>query len=378
MSGTTSQPCLGSLVEAMRNTERDTGLATDAIRRISFYWESVRAGYTAFEADQKSGASEVYLHEMPGGQFTNLKEQARSLGLGGRWQEVAAAYRQANDLFGDIIKVTPSSKVVGDMALMMVSQGLSAEDVLDPDKDVAFPASVVEMMHGDLGQPPGGWPKALQKKVLKGGKAVMVRPGSLLPPADLTAARAEAEKLCQRELTDDELASYLMYPKIFTEFAAMSRKYGPLSALPTHVFFYGMQPGDEIMVEIETGKVLVIVLQTLGEVDDEGHVKVFFELNGEPRTIRVPHRSVAAKIQARRKAEEGNDTHLAAPFPGVISTIAVKDGQRVKAGDVILTLEAMKMETALRAAHNGTVKELLVRPGNMVDAKDLLSIVEVG
>ena len=376
MSGTTSQPCLGSLVEAFRNTEHDTGLASDAIRRISFYWEAVRADYAAFEADQKSGASEVYLHEMPGGQFTNLKEQARSIGLAGRWQEVASAYRRANDLFGDIVKVTPSSKVVGDMALMMVSQGLTANDVLDPEKDFAFPASVVEMLRGDLGQPPGGWPKALQEKALKGTAPITVRPGALLAPADLEAVRAEAERTCQRSLRDEELASYLMYPRIFAEFAAMQRKYGPVSALPTHVFFYGMAAGDEIMIEIETGKVLVVVLQTIGEVDDEGHVKVFFELNGEPRVIRVPNRSVAAKIQARRKADEGNEAHLAAPFPGVISSVAVEGGQRVKAGEVILTLEAMKMETALRSGHSGTIKELLVRPGNMVDAKDLLAIVD--
>ena len=378
MSGATSQPCLGSFVEALRHTDRDTGLSPDAIRKISFYWEAVRAQYSAFESDQKSGASEVYLHEMPGGQFTNLKEQARALGLAEHWQEVAVAYRQANDMFGDIVKVTPSSKVVGDMALMMVSQGLTAADVLDPAKDIAFPASVVEMLRGGLGQPPGGWPKAIQEKALKGDTPVTVRPGALLAPADLDAVRVEAETACQRKLTEEELASYLMYPKIFAEFAGMTRKYGPVSVLPTEVFFYGMAPGDEIMVEIETGKDLVIVLQTLGEVDDEGHVKVFFELNGSPRVIRVPNRSVAAKIQARRKADEGNEAHLGAPFPGVISSIAVKDGQRVNAGDVVLTLEAMKMETALRAPHKGIVKELLVRPGNMVDAKDLLATIERG
>ena len=185
------------------------------------------------------------------------------------------------------------------MALMMVSQGLTANDVLDPEKDFAFPESVVEMLHGDLGQPPGGWPKALQEKALKGTAPITVRPGALLAPADLEAVRAEAERTCQRSLRDEELASYLMYPRIFAEFAAMQRKYGPVSALPTHVFFYGMAAGDEIMIEIETGKVLVVVLQTIGEVDDEGHVKVFFELNGEPRVIRVPNRSVAAKILKR-------------------------------------------------------------------------------
>ena len=179
---------------------------------------------------------------MPGGQFTNLKEQARSIGLAGRWQEVASAYRRANDLFGDIVKVTPSSKVVGDMALMMVSQGLTANDVLDPEKDFAFPASVVEMLRGDLGQPPGGWPKALQEKALKGTAPITVRPGALLAPADLEAVRAEAERTCQRSLRDEELASYLMYPRIFAELAAMQRKYGPVSALPTHVFFTAWPP----------------------------------------------------------------------------------------------------------------------------------------
>ncbi len=376
MSGTTSQPCLGSIVEALRNTDKDTGLSPEAIRRISFYWEAVRDQYAAFESDLTSGASEVYLHEMPGGQFTNLKEQARSIGLEGRWHEVARAYREANDMFGDIVKVTPSSKVVGDMALMMVSQGITATDVLDPDKDVAFPASVVEMLRGDLGQPFGGWPEIIQLKALGDNNPITVRPGSLLPPADFDAIRAEAEKKCGRKLDDDELASYVMYPKIFTEFIAMARKYGPVSVLPTRVFFYGMHPGDEISVDLEVGKTLVILLQTIGDVDDEGQVKVFFELNGQPRAIRVPNRAAAAKVIARRKAEEGNEAHLAAPFPGTVSSVAVKEGARVKAGDVVMTLEAMKMETALRAPRPGVVGELLVHPGNMVDAKDLLAVIE--
>ena len=375
LSGTTSQPCLGSIVEALRHTDRETGLDPEAIRQISFYWESVRVHYAAFESDNKSGASEVYLHEMPGGQFTNLKEQARGLGLDARWHDVARAYRAANDLFGDIVKVTPSSKVVGDMALMMAAQNLTAQDALDPAREFAFPASVVDMMRGDLGQPEGGFPRALQAKVLKGEKPNEVRPGALLPPADLVGARAEAETKAGRALNEDEFASYLMYPKVFTEYAASLRKYGPVSALPTPVYFYGMAPGDEISVEIERGKSLVVRLLTVGETDEEGQVKVFFELNGQPRISRVPNRAATSTIVARRKAEEGNDSHIAAPMPGAVALIAVRLGQQVQAGDVIATLEAMKMETALHAPRAGTVQEILVNPGQQVDARDLLMVV---
>ena len=376
MSGATSQPCLGSLVEALRDTKRDTGLDPEAIRRISFYWEAVRAQYATFESDLKSGASEVYLHEMPGGQFTNLKEQARAFGLETRWHEVAKAYRAANDMFGDIVKVTPSSKVVGDLALMMVAQGLTPADVVDPRCEISFPASVVEMLRGDLGQPPGGWPEEFQSKVLKGEKPSTARPGSLLKDADLAAERADAEKRAGRHIDDQELASFLMYPKVFTDFAAAQRKYGPVSVLPTPIYFYGMQAGDETSVAIEKGKSLVIRLQAVGETDEEGQVRVFFELNGQPRMVKVPNRAVVTSLPARRKAEEGNDAHVAAPMPGAISTVAVKPGQRVKAGDVLLTIEAMKMETALHAPRDSTVSSILVSPGQPVDAKDLLVILD--
>jgi pyruvate carboxylase len=375
MAGNTSQPCLGAIVEALHATPRDTGLDSDSIRQISFYWEAVRAHYAAFESDLKAPASEVYLHEMPGGQFTNLKEQARAFGLETRWHEVAKAYRAANDLFGDIVKVTPSSKVVGDLALMMVSQGLTPADVVDPAKDIAFPGSVVDMLRGELGQPPGGWPAAFQKKALKGEQPIDVRPGSLLPDADLAAARSEAERRAGRHLAETEFASYLMYPKVFADYAHVVRKYGPVSVLPTRVFFYGMRLGEEISVEIERGKALVILLQTIGEVDEEGQVKVFFELNGQQRVIRVPGRGAAVKTQARPKADDGNDAHVAAPMPGSISTIAVKVGQEVKAGDVLLTIEAMKMETALHASRDATIESVLVAPGTPVDAKDLLVVL---
>jgi len=376
MSGTTSQPCLGSIVKALRHEARDTGLSSPVIRQLSSYWETARQQYVAFESDLKTGTAEVYLHEMPGGQFTNLKEQARALGLDKRWDKIAAAYRAANDLFGDIIKVTPSSKVVGDMALMMVSQDLTAEDVLDPEREIAFPASVVEMLKGDLGQPSGGWPKALQAKVLKGEEPITARPGSLLAPADLIATRIEAEKACGRPLGDDELASYLMYPKVFTEYAGMIRHYGPVCVLPTPVFFYGMTPGSEIAIEIEPGKTLVVVLTTISETDEDGQVKVFFELNGQPRMIKVQNRAAGVKIVARRKAEDGNDSHVAAPMPGSVSIIAVRPGQQVKAGDVVATLEAMKMETVLHAARDGKIAEILVSRGQQVDARDLLMTLE--
>jgi pyruvate carboxylase len=375
MSGTTSQPCLGSIVEALRHTDRDSGLDSDAIRHLSFYWEAVRLQYAAFESDLKSGASEVYVHEMPGGQFTNLREQARGLGLDTRWHEVADAYAAANRLFGDIVKVTPSSKVVGDLALMMVSQDLSADDVLDPVREIAFPSSVVEMLRGDLGQPPGGWPEAIQKKVLKDETPITVRPGSLLAPADLDAERAAAAERCGRPLADEELASYLMYPKVFEAFFAAREEYGPVSTLPTPVYFYGMTVGQEISVEIERGKSLVVRLLAVGEIDDEGKVRLFFELNGQPRTVTMPNRKSAAGKSARRLADPADARHVAAPMPGAVATLSAKVGQQVKAGDLLMTLEAMKMETAITAPRAGTVKEITVILGQSVEAKDLLSVI---
>jgi pyruvate carboxylase len=372
MSGLTSQPCLGSLVEAWRHTYRDTGLDPDVIRDLSFYWEAVRAQYAAFESDLQSGASEVYLHEMPGGQFTNLREQAGSLGLAERWHEISRTYRDVNMMFGDIVKVTPSSKVVGDMALMMVSQGLTVRDVLDPAKEIAFPASAVEMLRGDLGQPPGGWPGLLQAKALRDEEPYIVRPGSLLPMADLEALRAAAAEQCAGPVDDDGLAAYVMYPQVYTGYCAARRTYGPVGVLPTPVYFYGMQPGDEIAIEMEAGKTLILRLQTMSETDEDGNVRVFFELNGQPRVVVVPNRAVTPTRAARRKADDGKDGEIGAPMPGTVATIMVREGQSVSQGDALVAIEAMKMQTRIAAPRDGSVKALHVKPGEAVEAKDLL------
>lgn len=376
-SGSTSQPCMGSIVEALRNTDRDTGIAIENVREISEYWEGVRAQYAAFESGTPAPASEVYLHEMPGGQFTNLKAQARSLGLEERWHEVAQTYADVNQMFGDIVKVTPSSKVVGDMALMMVSQGLSREDVENPDKDVAFPDSVVDMMSGNLGQPAGGFPDGIVSKVLKGEKPNTERPGKHLEPVDLEATRADlSEQLEGFTVDDEDLNGYLMYPKVFLDYMGRHRQYGPVRALPTKAFFYGMEPGEEISAEIDPGKTLEIRLQAIGETDENGDVKVFFELNGQPRVIRVPNRLVKASTGARPKAELGNANHIGAPMPGVVASVGAVVGQDVKEGDLLLTIEAMKMETGIHAERDAVVKAVHVTPGGQIDAKDLLVELE--
>ncbi|WP_058313257.1 pyruvate carboxylase, partial [Shimia thalassica] len=288
-SGGTSQACLGSIVEALRHTDRDTGLDITAVREISDYWEGVRAQYAAFESGLQAPASEVYLHEMPGGQFTNLKAQARSLGLEEKWHDVAQTYADVNQMFGDIVKVTPSSKVVGDMALMMVSQGLTRAEVEDPSHDVAFPDSVIDMMRGNLGQPPGGFPAGILDKVLKGEAPNTARPGAHLAPVDLEAAHKDlSTQLEGKEVDREDLNGYLMYPKVFLDYMGRHRAYGPVRTLPTRTFFYGMEPGEEITAEIDPGKTLEIRLQAIGETDENGEVKVFFELNGQPRVIRVP------------------------------------------------------------------------------------------
>ncbi len=371
-SGLTSQPCLGSIVEALKGAERDTGLDPAAVRTISDYWEQVRHQYVAFETDMKAPASEVYLHEMPGGQFTNLKAQARSIGLKDKWPEVARAYAEVNQMFGDIVKVTPSSKVVGDMALMMVTQGLSRADVENPDKDIAFPESVVGMMRGDLGQPPGGWPAAIQKKVLKGEAPLTVRPGAEMAPVDLEAMRAKvSQELEGKPIDDEDLTSYLMYPKVYLDYMGRRRDFGPVRQLPTRTFFYGMEPGEELAVDLEAGKTLVIRLSAVGE-STEGEVKVFFELNGQPRTIRAPDRHAAQSAAAHPKAEPGNAAHVAAPLPGVIASVSVEAGQKVLQGALLMTIEAMKMETALHADRDGVIKRVVTPAGAQVDAKDLL------
>lgn len=376
-SGSTSQPCLGSIVEALRNTDRDTGIDIGSVREISDYWEGVRAQYTAFESGTTAPASEVYLHEMPGGQFTNLKAQARSLGLEERWHEVAQTYADVNQMFGDIVKVTPSSKVVGDMALMMVSQGLTREEVESPDKEVAFPDSVVDMMRGNLGQPAGGFPQAIIDKALKGEKPNTERPGKHLEPVDLEATRADLSKQLEGFKVDDEdLNGYLMYPKVFLDYMGRHRQYGPVRTLPTKTFFYGMEPGEEISAEIDPGKTLEIRLQAIGETDENGEVKVFFELNGQPRVIRVPNRLVKSATAARPKAELGNANHIGAPMPGVVASIGVSAGQKVAEGDLLLTIEAMKMETGIHAERDAVVKAVHVTPGGQIDAKDLLVELE--
>ncbi len=373
MSGLTSQPNLGSIVEALRHTSRDTGLDPAAIRAISTYWEAVRLQYAAFETPMRSGASEVYLHEMPGGQFTNLKAQARSLGIEDRWPQIAHTYAEVNRMLGDIVKVTPSSKVVGDMALAMVSAGLTRAQVEDPDHDVAFPDSMVDMMRGNLGQPPGGFPPALQAKVLKGQTPITTRPGAAMEPVDLKeTSRWLVEELGGYPVTDEDLCSYLMYPKVFLDYMGRRRDFGPVRVLPTPVFFYGMTPGQAVSVELERGKTLHILLSAIGETSTDGEVRVFFELNGQPRAVRVTDRKVTATLATQPVADPDNPNHVAAPMPGIVASVAVHDGQKVTAGDLLLTIEAMKMETAIHAEHDGVIVQVITPAGTQVNAKDLL------
>ena len=376
-SGGTSQPALGSLVEALAHTDRETAIDINAVREVSAYWEQVRAHYAAFENGLQAPASEVYLHEMPGGQFTNLKAQARSLGMEDRWSEIAHTYADVNQMFGDIVKVTPSSKVVGDMALMMVSQGLSRSEVEDPTIDVAFPDSVVDMMRGNLGQPPGGFPPKIVSKALKGEQPLLERPGKSIPPVEIEVMRAEVEALLEGKKVDNEdLNGYLMYPKVFLDYMGRHKAYGPVRTIPTKTFFYGMEAGEEITAEIDPGKTLEIRLQAIGETNEEGDSRVFFELNGQPRVIRVPNRKTKSQTAARAKIEVGNLAHIGAPMPGVVASVAAKVGTEVREGDLLLTIEAMKMETGIHAERDAIIKALHVSVGSQIDAKDLLIELE--
>ena len=373
MSGSTSQPNLNSVVAALQHSARDTGLDLAALNEFSDYWEQVRALYAPFDTSPKSGTAEVYLHEMPGGQYTNLKEQANAMGLANRWHEIARTYAEVNELFGDIVKVTPSSKVVGDMTMFLITRGIKPADVLNLEPGATpFPESVIDMLAGGLGQPVGGWPKKLQKVVLGKRAPIKGRPGKLLPPLNFKKTRADLSAKLKRDVSEDDLYSHLMYPEVFTEFSGYVRDYSDLSVLPTSAFFYGLKHGEEISVAIEEGKTLFIRLINIGTVDADGRRTVLFELNGVSRQTTVIDRSVQARVKARVKADPAIPAQVGAPIPGLVTSLSVGLGTKVAKGEKLLTLEAMKMQTTLFAPCDGTIAEVNVKVGETVESKDLL------
>jgi len=377
MSGTTSQPNLNSIVAALAHTDRDTGLNFDSLNKCSDYWETVRTYYEPFDDAPKSGRSDVYIDEIPGGQYTNLKAQAEAMGLGGRWPEIVRMYADVNMAFGDIVKVTPSSKVVGDLALYLLSHGMTVKELenLPADHHLTLPNSVVDMLMGSLGQPEGGWPAKLQGAVLRGKTPVTKRPGEALAAVDLVQAAAKMKEKTEATSKTD-LLSYLMYPEVFENFARARARYGDLEILPTPAFFYGLQEREEVTIELEPGKTLIIRMLTIGDAHPNGMRTVFFELNGQPREVEVRDRSIKEKVAAKHKADPAKTGDVSAPIPSVVTLLHVAAGEQVSKGDRLLVLEAMKMQTTIYAPVGGTVKEICVKAREAVEARDLLLVIE--
>ena len=376
MSGGTSQPNLNTLVEAIRFSDRNPGLATEHLDSLARYWEVVRQYYLPFETVMLPATADLYQHEMPGGQYTNLYQQAKALGLADRWPEVCRVYAEVNQLFGDIVKVTPSSKSVGDMALFMVANELSSEDILNEQKDLSFPESVIDLISGKMGQPPGGFPLAVQRRILRDRPRVTGRPGESLLPVDFTAAAEKVRKIIKRDPTNREVVTWLLYPKVYEDFIAHELQNSDTSCLPTPVFFYGQAPGEEIAFDIEPGKRLIVKFLSISDPYPDGKRTVFFELNGQPRDVTVVDKSLEPKASANIKADSANSKHIGASMPGMISTVAVSVGDTVTKGQKLLSLEAMKMETNLTAERDGKIAQVLVKRGTQVAAGDLLMIME--
>jgi pyruvate carboxylase len=372
MSGGTSQPNLNTVAEMLRFGDRDTQLESEHLDAVAEYWRATREFYTPFESQVLPATADLYHHEMPGGQYTNLFQQARALGLADRWAEVCRVYAGVNQMFGDIVKVTPTSKAVGDMALFMVANELSNEDVLRGDRDIAFPASVIDLIGGGMGQPPGGFPQNVKDRILLGKEEFTGRPGESLPPADFEAATTKVEELLQREPKSREVISWLLYERVFEDFVKHQAEYGDVSILPTPNFFYGLEPGEEIAVDIRPGRTLVIRFLTVGNAHADGTRTVFYELNGQPREVTVIDRNLESDSPKAAQADPGNPGHVGATMPGMVVTVAVQSGDSIKQGQKLLSLEAMKMETVINAEVTGTVSEVLVKAGSQVETGDLL------
>jgi pyruvate carboxylase len=372
MAGMTSQPSANSLYYALEGTERMPNVDIDSFEKLSQYWEVVRKFYQEFESGMNSPHTEVYMHEMPGGQYSNLQQQAKAVGLGDRWDEVKEMYRRVNDMFGDIVKVTPSSKVVGDMALFMVQNNLTEEDIYEKGETLDFPDSVVEFFEGYLGQPHGGFPEELQRIILKGRKPINVRPGELLEPVDFKAIKESLYQSLDRPVTSFDVISYALYPKVFMDYQKTLEQYGNVSVLDTPTFLYGMRLGEEIEVEIEKGKTLIVKLVAIGQPQADGTRVVYFELNGQPREVIIKDDSIKSTVTEKIKADKNNPNHIAATMPGTVLKVLVEKGEKVNKGDHLIITEAMKMETTVQAPFSGVVKDIYVSSGDAIQTGDLL------
>ncbi|GEN33103.1 pyruvate carboxylase [Aneurinibacillus danicus] len=375
MSGLTSQPSLNALAYALEHDKRATGLNHENYQKLADYWEDVRKYYVGFETDMKASNAEVYKHEMPGGQYTNLEQQAKAVGLGDRWGEVKEMYSTVNRMFGDIVKVTPSSKVVGDMALFMVQNNLTEKDVYERGENIDFPESVITFFQGYLGQPHGGFPEELQRVILKGRDYFTSRPGELLPSADFEEIKTMLEEKLEREITDFDLLSYVMYPQVFLDMQKRQQEFGDVSVLDTPTFFYGLRLGEEIAVNIEQGKTLMVKLVSIGEISPDGTRTIYFELNGQPREINIRDASAKVTIAQRPKADPSEPGQIGASMPGKVLKVMVEQGDKVKKGEHVIVTEAMKMETTMQAPFNGIVKEIHVKAGDTIESGDLLIVI---
>ena len=372
MSGITSQPSLNALVYALQGTERATGLDEVGLQKLADYWETAREPYAPFECGLKAGTADVYRHEMPGGQYSNFRAQAISLGLGDRWEEVKNVYRLVNDMCGDIIKVTPSSKAIGDMALFMVQNNLAPQDVIARARDLAFPDSFVSMMKGMMGQPPGGFPPELQQAILKGEEPITCRPGELLEDFDFDAARALLKSKFGREHAEEELLSYAMYPKVFTDYGRFVETYGDVSVLETPTFFYGLKAEQEQAITIQEGKTLIVKLLAIGDLQPDGNRAIFWELNGRRRNTVVSDQASGIKVKKREKADPDNPGHIPAPMAGKVVELAVASGDAIEEGQKLMSTEAMKMLNVIKAPRAGTVSRVLCQKGDDVSPGDLV------
>lgn len=372
MAGLTSQPSGQTLYHALEGNQHQPQLNIRGYEKLSQYWQGVREYYQDYESGMKAPLTEIYFHEMPGGQYSNLKQQAKAVGLGERWNEVKEMFSRVNDMFGDIVKVTPSSKVVGDMALFMVQNNLTEDDIYERGESIDFPDSVIEFIQGYIGQPYQGFPKELQRIILKGREAIKIRPGELLDPVDFTQLKETMFKTLDRQVTSFDLISAALYPKVFMDYNKFYETYGDMSTLNTPTFFYGMELGEEIEVEIEQGKTLIVKLVSISEPKDDGTRVIYFELNGQSREVVVKDKNIESKLVKKPEADSNNEKHLGATMPGTVIEVIASPGERVNKGDHLVITEAMKMETTVQAPFAGVIKNVHVKNGETIATNDLL------